>query len=646
MSETKVLEKVLKTASEAYYNSDTPIMSDEEFDKNLKKLIELDENNSFLKTIGCKPSEKTPLTKVSHEIPMTSLNNVNNPEELSKWIRNLPEFEGEIVLQPKLDGASIELIYKDGEFTQAITRGDGFIGEDITHTILKAKGFPRNIGKKIDFSVRCEAIITTKDWEEYIKKEENTSNPRNTVCGLIRRLDTKNAEFITCIAFDVIIKDKDFIESEMDKIYWLKTKNFEYTPTKYIENCYPIDTVLKEIDRFNANRMNLPYETDGVVIKINYKNVQKQAGTKDNRPKWGVAWKFSPSEAIATVLEVNLSIGTTGIITPVAEITPARIGGTTITNVSLCNFDEVKRLGLTVGDKVTVVRSGDVIPKITKVVEKYQGNEGIKLKFVKYCPCCGKETVKDGAYIKCGEPQNCPEVQFKKTLNWIEKRNIMFLGESNLGKIENYLADRRNEASITFLLEIPMLYKLNLEDLISAKLGDKMSEKILNEINKSKETSLEDFLGSLSLPLLGKREVKNLIDLGINTADKFLNMKKSDIINFEGFKETKAGKIVKGIKENKDLILNLCKYLEIKDETPKNNVVNESQSFCFTGAASLSRKELSALVIKNGGIVKDDVSKDLDFLVLANINSSSSKTIKARKYGVKLISEEDFLKMI
>lgn len=631
----KNLVKTLKSASEAYYNTDKPIMTDEEFDENLKRLIELDEENDFLKTIGIKPSESSPLSKVNHEIPMTSLNNINNSEELSKWIRNLPKFGGEIVLQPKLDGASIELIYKKGVFSQAITRGDGFIGEDITHTIKKAQGFPLTIKKNIDVSIRCEAVITAKDWEANFKDEKDASNPRNTVCGLIRRLDSKNAEFITCVAFDVIIKENDFHEFEIDKVYWLKTNGFEHPKTEWVENCYQIKDVEEKIERFNTNRINLPYETDGVVIKIDAKIAQNQAGIRDNRPKWAVAYKFLPSEAISTVLEINLSIGPTGTITPVAEISPAKIGGTTITNVSLCNFDEIKRLNVGVGDKVTVVRSGDVIPKITRVVEKYEHeNEFI----VSLCPSCGSKIVKDGVYIKCGKPQHCEEVQFRKVLNWIEKRNIMFLGESNLSKLIS------DDSSFP---NIPMLYRIDFDNIVNSGVGKGMAKKIFEEINKSRKTSLEDFLGSLALPLLGKREVKNLINLGIDSVEKFLNLKESDIIDFEGFQETKAKKIVRGIQENKGLITTLNKYLTIIQE--KKELVSKKLNcltICFTGKSSLSRKELEGLVVRNGGIVKDHVGKDLDILVIADVNSISSKAVNARKFGIRLMSEEDFLKMI
>lgn len=624
------LVDVLKKASNAYYN-DVPIMCDSEFDHLVELLKEVDCDNNFLKEIGA--ASNSPLTKVSHKIPMGSLNNVNSNEEFMKWVKTIG-FTDSFVVQPKLDGVSIELLYKKGNFVQALTRGDGFQGDDVTHTIKNAKGFPKKIAEQIDLSVRCEAILLLKDKEEW--GGESFSNPRNTVSGLVRRLDGKQSELITCVAFDILKNSERIVfEHEIERIAWLQQNDFNTVVSEVYETYKEVEQAFYKVGR---ERASFNYEIDGMVVKVNNICLQAAFGEKDNRPKWAVAWKFTPKEGSTRVLGVQYSIGPTGTITPVAQVEPIEIGGTLINNVSLCNFDEVDRLGIKIGDKVCVVRSGDVIPKITTLLEP--GGERIDINCTT-CPSCNSVTIKDGAILHCGTPDECYETQFRKVLNWINKRNIMFFGETYVKKIFS------NLLQAGCLPSVVDLYKLNQQDFKNTKIGKVMATKILAEINKSKKTSLANFIGSLALPLLGRREAQNLIDFGFNTLETFLHLTETNLLSLKGYQETKAKRIVEGIQNSRILIKELSQYLLIIDEKKETlEGVLKGKKICFTGTASKPRSVLQELVIKNGGAVKEDVSKDLDILVLSNINSTSSKALKAKQYGSTLMSENDFLKLV
>lgn len=361
MSKIQELEQKLRKASKAYYGGGEVFLSDQDFDHFRDELEELDPKNSFLAEVGAPPG--LALTKVKHIILMGSLKKINTRAEFDTWCNTLLKTSSnlEMAVSLKLDGISIELIYKDGKFIQAITRGDGKIGEDVTHSIKNAKGFPKTISVKTEVSVRCEALLLIEDWKKHLSDK---ANPRNAVSGLVRRTDGKNSQYICCVAFDVLT-DKKFV-TEAARIKWLKSEKFFVTWSKATQPD-KVEALVKELEN---RRSSLKFEIDGAVVKLNNISDQNALGEHDGRPYWARAWKFAAMGAHTILNDVEWAVGINGRITPVALVDPVSVGGVTISRVTLHNADEIDRLNLGIGDKIEVIRAGDVIPCVVRVIDK------------------------------------------------------------------------------------------------------------------------------------------------------------------------------------------------------------------------------------------------------------------------------------
>jgi len=629
--------KQLKSACDAYYNGDSPVMSDADFDKLKDELIELDPNNPFLATVGAAPSDDDEkLSKATHQIPMGSLKKINakgGEGEYRTWLSSVRQVAGsnpKIALTWKLDGSSIEVIYRKGVFSQAITRGDGVIGDDITHTIKNAQGLPKKLSSPIDISVRAEAIFRLADWNKFLSKEG--ANPRNVATGTCRRTDERNSEHLHCVAFNVL-GGKDW-KSLSEKIEWLKSNGFETVHFKSVD----VDDVPKHIDGTLAQRSNLIYEIDGLVVALDDCSYQEKLGEHNGLPYWARAWKFPNMGGFSKLLDVSWDVGTRGTINPVAHIEPVPVGGVTITNVTLHNMDEIERLGIQIGDEIEVVRAGDVIPKIIRVVKK--GNNRTVITCSK-CPACGGKITQSGPFFRCVDAENCSGVLNKRIMKYIKKRDIMYLGDSALDKL----------IAAKAVSSVKDLYFLTVSTMVKAGVGEGMARKILEEIRKSMKVSLADLIGSLSIDLLGRSEAENIVSNGIVTLAMWKNLDESRLIKLGGYQTVSAGRICAGLRQNWSVIEELAKILEVEEGKIAPKIVNTSgvlkgASFCFTGAMEKPRKELQKLVSDNGGVPWDSVGKGLTYLVTSDPTSTSAKANKARSMGVQMITEEAFLKMI
>ena len=621
----KELAKQLREASEAYYAGDPSPLSDAEFDKLRDELEELDPKNSFLAEVGA-PSDSA-LQKVSHSIPMGSLKKITTLAEFTTWRNTVSKTAKslECAVQLKLDGLSIEMIYKNGKFVQAITRGDGDVGDDVTHTIKNAQGFPKTISEKSRVSVRCEAMLKIADWKNHFSDK---ANPRNAAAGLVRRTDAKGSKHLSTFAFDVLFDNNGF-KTEADRIKWLKDEGFQTTPNKVVK----ADDVEKVIDGINNRRDRMAIEIDGAVIKLNLIADQESLGEHHGRPYWARAWKFAAMGAHTILNDVEWAVGTQGTINPVAKVKPVAVGGTTISNVTLHNMDEIERLGVQIGDEVEVIRAGDVIPQIIRVVTK--GKQRTKIT-IDACPACGSDVERDGPKLFCKNASSCEGTQFRKIQKWVKKRDIMYLGDSNLVMLWD--AD--------VVRSVVDLYKLTVISMVKAGLGKRMSEKILEQIEKSRTATLAELIGSLSIDMLGRSEASNLVGHGVDNLDKWRRLTQKQIEAFPGYQAIKAGRISRGLRDNWDLIEGIVNYVSLAASKPKvTGGKFSNQKFCFTGSMQRPRKELEALVAGNGGSCRS-VSKELTYLVIADPKSTSSKAVKARKLGVSLISEVDFLTMV
>lgn len=625
MSKIQELEQRLREASKAYYGDGEQLLDDRQFDRLRDELEELDPQNSFLTEVGAPPNSA--LAKVKHKIPMGSLKKINTCAEFNTWRNTVSKTASnlECLVECKLDGISIELIYRGGKFVQAITRGDGKTGEDVTHSIKKAKGFPKTISVKTEVSVRCEALLLIEDWKKYLADK---ANPRNAVSGLVRRTDGENSEHICCVAFDVLT-DKNFI-TEADRIKWLKSEKFFVTWSKAVKP----DQVEALVNGLESRRAALKYEIDGAVVKLNKIADQKKLGEHNGRPYWARAWKFAAMGAHTILNDVEWAVGTQGTINPVAKVKPVVVGGTTISNVTLHNMDEIKRLGVQIGDEVEVIRAGDVIPQICRVVTK--GKKRTKIT-IDACPACGSDVKRDGPKLFCLNAGACTGTQFKKIQKWVKKRGIMFLGDSNL----ETLWDANTVRSVVDL------YELTVDSMVKAGLGRRMAEKILEQIEKSKNCSLADLIGSLSLDMLGRSEAGNLIDQGVDTLDKWRKMTVFQIEAMPGFQRTKATRISSAVQDSWFLIEAVAAKLVIVKPKPKGGKLSgKSLVICLTGSMSRSRKEIAADIEAAGHLVSDRVSKELTHLCQADPTSKSSKSKKAEKLGIPIISEKQLVDML
>ena len=625
---------LLKEASDAYYNGDAPVMSDAEYDRLRDELEILDPKNDFLAQVGA--SVNSALQKVRLTIPMGSLDKVNTVDEFETWlnstVRSVAGTDPEFALQPKLDGSSIEIAYKDGKLLRAATRGDGVAGEDVTHAIRKARGVPKTINIPGDVFVRGESILSIADWEKHFKPEGD-KNPRNSSNGTTRRTDGDGAQYLNFIAFNIIVSGAKHSHFDQ-KMSWLATLGFTVAHTEVVR----ASKMAEAVARWQAKREKYEFEIDGVVVKLNSESDQEKLGENNNRPYWARAWKFPALGGHSVIKDATYDVGTRGTITPVAVIEPLDVGGVTITNVTLHNMSEIERKGICIGDEVEVVRAGDVIPYIVRVVNQGANRKSIG---VSSCPACGGSVVRDGPFLKCANSGSCSGVQEKRIKGWISKRDIKYLGDSNLGMLL--------EKGV--IKNIPEIYFMTKPAMVAAGIGDRMADKILEEVKKSMDVQFSDLVGSLSLDLLGRRQAKKIVEAGFVTLQQWRDMKASDLMQHDGFKDTKAGRIVDGLRDAWPLIIALTGMLNVqyqpykKPQAVATSGVLGGKTFCFTGAMEKPRKELQAIVEAKGGVNRDDVNGDLDYLVIEDINSTSSKAKKARKHGIKLLSESDFLTM-
>ena len=621
--------KQLEEASATYY-AGSPIITDAEFDDAILELRNTDPDHPFLKRIGAPvPGTK----KVKHKIPMGSLSNANNMKEFEAW---LPEDRPAICLSHKLDGSSLELVYDKGSFVQAITRGDGEYGEDVTKNVLRSGNIPISIPPSIT-SVRCECLIYVEEWEEHF---EGDANPRNSAAGTLRRHDGRNAEYLRFYAFDALI-DSDCVNQTMAALMlseffvleilskWFRVP--EYTILHFRDSHEYIWFEDQETERDHFN-----YEIDGVVAKIDDRRKSKEMGVRDGRPKGQIAVKFKPRGGETVLRKVVWQVGHTGSLTPVGEVDPVGVGGTTIRRVTLCNMDEIERLGVAIGDTVEVVRAGDVIPKMTKLISK--GKNRTVICSPQSCPVCKSKTAKDGARVFCTNDE-CEGKSLGRVMTWVKKRNILRVGV--------VLVSAANIESIEHL------YKMSFDEWTNVQMGNgilgkKRAQKVVESLDKSLSVSLPDFLGSIGISGVGRSLCRDLCDgLGIKTIYDVLTIHPEHIEKLEGFGSTRAYEFCSWLLDHREEVTQLASimYFENDDCDDKNGAFYR-ETICFTGKSPKPRPAMSKLAEEAGASVSSSVGSSTTILVIADTNSESSKAVKARKMGIKLMSPEDFLSKI
>lgn len=650
------LRDLIDKANRAYYDEAQPFISDKEFDSALTELEKLEKEydlitpNSPTQRVGGEPSSDFP--NVTHPSPLLSLDNTYNPDELREFDRRvkdrLDHDQFTYIVELKFDGASIRLRYENGELVLGATRGDGETGDDITKNVKTIGDVPLRI-KEPAFPVlelRAEAYM---EKEAFVRlnqfREENNlqpfANPRNSTAGSLKMQDPREVARrpIRMFVFDLLLEEQQNL-TQSKKMDMLIEMGFPVC--KHFTVCNDIESVLEQIDEWDKKRGELPYETDGVVVKVNEDQYRADLGSTSKAPRWAIAYKFEAEQATTVLESITLQVGRLGKITPVAELKPVLLAGTTVKRASLHNEDEILRKDIRPGDTVVVEKAGEIIPQVVTVLNADRDGRSEPFSMPENCPACGEPLVKFKGEVdwRCENPE-CPP-QVKERITHFASRDAMDidgLGEAvvnqliNSGLIETY-AD---------------LYELKKEDLIPLeRMAEKSADNLINAIETSKSQPLDRVIYALGIRFVGKTVAKDLAR-NLKTIDNIRSADVETMIEIDAIGPKIAESVHAFFKNHKNssLVDRLKSYgltFEAKEVNNQSTVLADKK-FVLTGSLpSLTRKEATEIIEKHGGSTTSSVSKNTDYLLAGD--SPGSKYSKAQELGIPILDEDDFRSLI
>tara|TARA_R110001592_G_scaffold6853_1_gene37815 strand:- start:33294 stop:35327 length:2034 start_codon:yes stop_codon:yes gene_type:complete len=664
----KQLRDQLNQYNYQYYVLDDPTVPDSEYDRLFHELKNLEDLNPGLITKDS-PTQRvgaTPLAvfeQIEHKVPMLSLDNAFTSEDLSQFYKRISKLlvnhdmqsdSIEFTVEPKLDGVAVSLFYVSGKLVYGATRGDGKVGEDITQNVRTIKSIPlvlRGQGYPDELEVRGEifmpsASFDTLNQEAQVQGTKVFVNPRNAAAGSLRQLDSKitaNRRLKMCaygVGFSSI---GQITTTHFESLKQLKEWGFhissELVKTNSIEKCYDL------CQKLNTKRTDLDYEIDGAVVKINDFSLQEELGFVSRSPRWAIAYKFPAQEEMTTLLDVDFQVGRTGVITPVARLEPVFVGGVTVSNATLHNMDEIKRLNIKIGDTVIIRRAGDVIPKVVSVVLSKR-NDDRKFREIilpDSCPVCGSpiEIESTGVLARCSGSLIC-SAQLKESLKHFASRKAM-----NIDGLGDKLIEQLVEKK--FVKGLPDLYSIGIKDLsLMDRMAEKSAAKLMQAIENSKKVNFSRFIYALGIPEVGETTAEILANHYINI-DALIVADQKSLMNLPDVGPVVAQNIASFFEQE----INLVKLEQLKShgiviispEILENNDLSLSgKSFVITGTLpSLSRDEMSQRLKASGAKVQSTVSKKTDYLIAGD--SAGSKLQKALDLGVQILSEGDALKL-
>jgi len=665
-SEYKKKIKLLIEYNKNYYDASKPLVTDKEYD-DLKKSITILENKySFLnsasspsKTVGFKPSKN--FKKISHRVQMLSLANAFGREDLINFEKRIlnflsknSDFNLSYSTEPKIDGISASLIYKNGEFKIGLSRGDGKEGEDITANLATIKDIPKKIVSK-DFpeeiDIRGEVFIQNNDFENL---KDKFANPRNAASGSLRQKNPNDTKKIPLkfIAYTFGYEKGLKVKNQIDFLVKLNDWGFKTNPlNKLITG---VDNLLTNYTKIENERTKIDFDIDGIVYKINNFDLQKRLGNVANAPRWAIAHKFASNKAVSKILNIEIQIGRTGALTPVAKIKPVNIGGVIVANATLHNEDEIDRKDIRIGDLATIERAGDVIPHILSVDQSKRETKSSKFIFPKKCPSCGSKTVKEfnnitkkeDAVRRCSsEGYECEKIAIEKLKHFVSKDAFNIEG---LGKkiVENFW--KLN------LLKLPQdIFKLDFKKIENLEGWGKQSvENLKYSINQRKNISLERLIYSLGVRHIGLENAK-ILSKYFKSFSKFIsflkNQRLDEILNIDGIGETQLNSIINfsNNKVNFSILKELQKILIVKDAVVKDiNGLLKEKTFMVTGKLNgISRAEAKSLIEENSGTSVSTVSKKLNYLIIGE-KPTKKKVDMAKELKIPILDQTQFLKML
>ena len=643
---------IINEASIKYYVDDNPSITDQEYDDYYNELLKLEEKYPDLKRsdsptlrVGGKVVDK--FEKVTHESPMLSFDDIFNEDEIVLFDERIKKTcpNATYTLEPKMDGLSGSLLYEKGVLKRAATRGDGLIGENITHNVETIKSVPLKLNKELDIEVRGEIYMSKASFEKCNKEKRGENlfaNPRNAAAGSVRQLDSKIAakRNLDFMAYFIPNPDKYGIKTQGESLAFLKELGFK---TNYNLNglAKNINDIINYIDDLGSKRSNLPFEIDGVVLKVNSLEDEAKLGFTERVPRWGIAYKFPAEEVLTTLKEIKFTVGRTGKITPNALFSPVHVAGSVISKATLHNEDYCLDKDVRVGDVISIRKAGDVIPEVVEVKKERRTGKEIPFKMIENCPMCASKLVKEDANYFC-KNDLCPARKMEGLIHFASRNTMNIDG---LG--ERIIEDFYNMGFIKSISDIYLLSN-HKEDLIELEgFGEKSVNNLLESIENSKNNSLEKVLFALGIRHVGKKTAKILAKRYKNI-DNIINVNIDELTNVNDIGEI----IAKSVKTYFDDPLNLKLIEDLKKLGLNFEYKNDSSddtlsgmTFVLTGTLEkYKREELTKILEDKGAKVTSSVTKKTTGVIVGD--KPGSKYDKALKLGVKIYKEEDVLNII
>jgi len=677
MSFSDVQEKYTKLRNEIeyhnnlYYNEDKPLISDMEYDALMRELKQLEQEypellkneengeSSPTEKIGGTASEK--FSKVRHRVPMLSLSNTYNISEIEDFDKRIKKIilsenvkehskELEYILELKLDGLSISLIYENGVLVQAVTRGDGQVGEDVTENIMEIKTIPKKLKKNVSLEVRGEIILPISSFNRINQEREDDgedvfANPRNAASGTIRQLDkTIVAERgLDCYLYYLVNAENYGINTHLESIEYIEKLGFK--TTKIFEKYTDFKELEKSIDKWHNDRKKLDYETDGLVIKVNNFALYETLGYTTKSPRWAIAYKFPAEQVKTKLMNVTFQVGRTGVITPVAELEAVNLSGSIVKRASLHNFDEIRRKDIKIGDNVIVEKAAEIIPQVVNVVFDDRTGQEIEIQEPANCPVCNSELAHEEGLValKCHNPL-CPE-KVKRQIAYFVSRDAM-----NISGLGDKIVEKFIElGKIKTIVDIYSLekYREELENL--EKMGQKSVDNLINSIESSKNRDFSKVLYALGIPFVGKFNA-NLLTKTFKNIENLKNQSIENLLAVKGIGDKVALAVNTFLNdENNWKIITDLQNIGLQfavNETNSEEIADnpiKDKNFLATGKLEkYKRNDIKDIILSKGGNYLSAVSKNLDFLIAGE--KAGSKLEKAEKLGVRVLTEDEFEK--
>lgn len=645
------LKQIIEKANRSYYDLDSPTLEDDEYDAFMRELRGIEQQFPELLTADS-PSQRVGGTaqstfeKVQHEVQMGSLQDVFSFSEMQEFVERVKaDGANEFTVEPKIDGLSVSLVYENGVLVQGSTRGDGFIGEDITSNLKTIRSIPLKIDEKLPvLEVRGEVYMPKKSFAELCKLQEQNDeplpkNPRNAAAGSLRQKDSKitASRKLDIFCFNIQRVEGKTFTTHSESLEFINQQGFRIIPD--IRVCHTIEEITERIKEIGQMRTSLPFDIDGAVVKVNDLRLRNEIGSTAKVPKWAVAFKYPPEEKETTLNKIEINVGRTGALTPVAVFDPVQLAGTSVSRAVLHNQDFITERDIRIGDRITVRKAGDIIPEVIKSVSHRDDSEPFFIP--DKCPVCGAAAVRDEdeAVIRCQNP-DCP-AQLLRSIEHFASRNAM-----NIDGLGEALVQQLVDAG--FVQTVADLYTLDMLKVMSLdRMGAKSAQNLIDNIEKSKKNELDRLIFALGIRGIGQKTAKDLCKK-FGSIEKIETASVDEIAEIDGFGEVLAKSVYNAMREpHRIKLIERLKELGV-NMTYSNQQVSSSLAgltFVLTGTLpTLKREQAKEMIEQHGGKCSGSVSKKTSYLVAGE--EAGSKLDKANELGITVLNEEQFLNLL